>query len=39
MAIKAGRDPNQIIWSIPTLPKFDTKKGPLDYLYKLFKSE
>ena len=26
-------------WLVKTLPKWIAKKGPLDYLYKLWKSE
>ena len=28
-----------MIWRVPTKPKFSIKKGPLDFIYKLWKSE
>ena len=39
MAINRGEDPKLIDWSVPTLPKFSKKKGPLDFIEKMWKSE
>ena len=39
MTIKEGKDPKLMEWSVPSLPKFSTKKGPLDFIEKLWKSE
>ena len=36
MTIKEGKDPKLIEWSVPSLPKFSAKKGPLDFIEKLF---
>lgn len=39
MLIKRGIDPRTAIWSVSTLPKFNIKDGPLDFLLKMWKSE
>jgi len=39
MAIKDGKDPKRMEWSVPSLPRFSAKKGPLDFIEKLWKSE
>ena len=40
MAIKDGKDPKLMEWSVPSLPTFSAKKGgPLDFIEKLWKSE
>ena len=39
MAIRNGEDPKLKDWSVPSLPKFSAKRGPLDFIEKLWKSE
>ena len=39
MLEREGKDSENIIWSQPTLPKFYVKKGPLDFIEKMWKSE
>ena len=39
MAIRRGEDPKLKDWSVPSLPKFSAKKGPIDFIEKLWKSE
>ena len=39
MSIRNGEDPKLKDWSVPSLPKFSIKKGPLDFIEKLWKSE
>lgn len=39
MALKKGEDLKIKDWLIPTLPKFSVKKGPIDFIEKLWKSE
>lgn len=34
-----GKDPETIKWSIPKIPKFSTKKGPLDFIEELWQYE
>ena len=39
MAKKNGEDLTKKEWSVPTLPKFNKNKGPLDFIKKMYKSE
>ncbi len=39
MAIRRGENPQSIEWSVPSLPKFSSKKGPLEFIKLLWKSE
>ena len=39
MAIKKGINPKLITWSVPSMPKFVAKNGPLEFLFKLWKKE
>jgi len=38
MAVKRGEDPKDLKWSIPALPKFSVKKGPLKFIELLWQS-
>ena len=39
MALREGKNLKDLIWSMPTLPKFSVKKGPLDFIEKMWKSQ
>ena len=39
MAIKRCDDPEKLDWSVPALPRFSVKQGPVDFIEKLWKSE
>ena len=39
MRLKRGEKLEDMIWSCPTLPLFYVKKGPIDYLEKIWRSK
>ena len=39
MLKREGKDIENMIWSQPTLPKYYVKKGPLDFIEKMWRSE
>ena len=36
---KKKKNLKNVVWRVPTIPKFSVKKGPIDFIDKLWKSE
>ena len=39
LALKNGKKEEELVWSIPKLPPWSAKKGPIDFIYNMWKSE